>query len=642
MPTATAEPKLTRDEKIAKAEQLGWRYAYGSLIPPLYDTRGIPRGQRPDWMVEAFCCRAKKDWNGKLAVEEGVKTKGHLGFIEHFKRFVSCIWNEKNPVLAFEWNPHAERIVDELFVPGRKFLGIAGHKSSSKTETLAIICVALFLISPHNTKCIMTAKTLKAAKGRNWGRMILAWNAAISFFGRGDHEVGEKLVPGVLLDGIIEFRNGSFRSATSGIELVASEQGGTKKAADKIVGAKQVDGVLFVNAEELATLPHGIVETCRDNLAVNDGFLFAGPFNPRDLYDGAMLVAKPKDGWESITVDDDGWETELGYCIHFDGLKSPNVTAREGDRMWKGLYSRKDLEWDEKTHYGQNSSGFWQFVRGFWPPSGALDCIYSGQEIVTYLGDKKPGKEWVWLEPPQKVAGLDPAYVGGGDRAAAYFGFCGLASVLGQTKLVASFDEYEILADDVTKGQDKPRQVAESYKMACETRGIPIQNAGVDVTGAASFASLLRMVWGEGFLEVNFAESASDAQIADTDSRPANEVYFNKRSELWYSGKPLLRSGQLKGIGPDLASELCTCMFRVIGDKTCVEKKEDMKKRTGFSPDIAESALVMLQVCRERLGLVSNERARKSPVESMSEDDYLKWVRQIQDCRNESLAFEWP
>jgi hypothetical protein len=159
------------------------------------------------------------------------------------------------------------------------------------------------------------------------------------------------------------------------------------------------------------------------------------------------------------------------------------------------------------------------------------------------------------------------------------------------------------------------------------------------VTGAASFASLLKMVWGDGFLEVNFAEAASDTAISDTDSNLASDDYYNKRSELWYSGKPLLRSGQLKGIGPDLASEMSTCMYRVIGGKTFVEKKEDMKKRTGFSPDIAESAWVCLAVARERFGLVSNERSKNSSKE-MSNDQFRQWAEQISGVKCKYLEFE--
>lgn len=314
--------------------------------------------------------------------------------------------------------------------------------------------------------------------------------------------------------------------------------------------------------------------------------------------------------------------------------------------MQKGLYGREDLLWDEKTHHGQNTPGFWQFVRGFWSPLGAEAAIYSGQEIMVYHADRHCGNGWSWMDVPVGVAGLDPAFVGGGDRAVAYEGKLGLAQGEDrQTKLVLEFIGYEVLAGDVTKGHDKPRQVAEAYREFCEKRGIAIRNVGVDVTGQTSFGSLLRGVWGDGFLEVVFSESASDAQISDTDSKPASEAYVNKRSEVWYSAKPLIRSGQIKGIDPDMASEICSCTFKVVGGgKTAVERKEDMKKRTGFSPDIAEAAWVMLQVARERLGLVSTERARKAGGSGQgagwSDEDFVKWAEGLRGARVEDLQFE--
>lgn len=536
--------------------------------------------------------------------------------------------------------------MDELFVEGRKFLGIAGGKNSGKTETLACIAVALFLIDPKNTKCFMTAKTKQIAQGRNWGRVKLFWDAAICYLGslyaqKGQdvRAIGEQLIPGVLKEGIIEYRDGKFRDSTSGIELVASEQGQQKKAAEKLQGAKKLNGTLFVDAEELAMLPHGLVETCRDNLAVNEGFKFAGPFNPIHYFDGAMLVAQPKNGWESITVDDDGWETSLGYCIHFDNLKSPNVLA--GQDIWKGLYGKENLLWDEKTNNGQNTPGFWQQVRGFWSPMGAEAAIYSGQEIMLYHADRHVKNGWWWVETPKKLAGLDPAFVGGGDRAVVYFAHLGLAQFEdGSRRTVLEFIEYKILAGDVTKGHDKPRQVAESFKTECESRGVPINNTGVDLTGAASFGSLLRTIWGDGFLSVDFSESASDAQISETDEEVAREGYINKRAELWYSGKPLIRSQQLKGIDPDLASEICSCTFKSVNGKIAVEKKEDMKKRTGRSPDVAEGAWVTLQVAREVFGLVSTEKVRKANGNTEADDAYGKWLDALRATRAPDLEFQ--
>lgn len=631
MPALATEitPAELLANRIEVAEAAGYRYAYGSLFPPVYDAKGNPRGLMPDWMVEAHCCRATGH-SKKMKLVEGLRPKEYQGFVEHFKKFIAIVWGPDNQVLHLQFNPNCLRIIDEIFVEGRKFTAIAGHKNSSKTETIAVVAVALFLISPRNTKCVATSLTLGAAKAKIWGRIQMAWNAATKFF-------GEENMPGVETDKIIQYRDGNFKTATAGLELIAGEQKQSKQSLEKLQGMKQEN--VFIAADELATLAHGIVETCRDNLTGNPNFRFCGSFNPNTYFDASRLVAEPKAGWESITVDSDGWETNLGYCIHFDGVRSPNVVA--GEVIWKGLYNRQQLMSDREFHRGENTATFWSQIRGFWSPVGAQDAIYSGHEIMTYHGDRHKGNGWHWADEAIKLAGLDPAFVGGGDRAVAYHAQLGDALFEdGSRRRILEFIEYKELAEDVTKGHDKPRMVCDMFREQCETWGVPVQNTAVDVTGAASFGSLLRTRWGDGFLEVKFSESASDAPISDTDSRPAKEEYQNKRAELWFSGKPLLRSQQLKGIDPDLAAEICSCTFHKVGGKVVVESKEDMKKRTGRSPDVAESAWVVLQLARERFDLLSTEKARGKAVDQWSDDQFRKWAEQIAGVKIEPLVFE--
>lgn len=632
---------MTREEKIERGVRDGYTYAYGSLFKPHKDAAGRVRGPQLPWQIEAHILRADKPWGslprpyGKLVLEDDERPKEYMGYVEHLKRFISLIWHEKNTMLAFEWNPNACRIVEELFVEGRKFLGIAGHKSSSKTETLAVLCVALFLIDPTKTKCIATSYTLQTGEGKIWGRIKLAWHAACEATG------GETEMPGKLRDSegkiVYKLPNGHFDD-TRGIELIAGEQSKTKKSSARLQGVKAK--LVFIAADELATLSHAIVKTCKENVATsNDNVKFAGSFNPDNYYDGAMEVAKPKAGWGSITVDSEGWETELGYCIHFDGLKSPNVVA--GRIVWKGLYNREQCRQDTEWYGGEKTAGFWMMIRAFWSPDGKSDAIYSGQEIERYHGDRGLGKGWWWVEPPTKVAGLDPAYRPGGDRAAAYAGEVGQAEFEDRSRrLIFHFTEYKILCEDVTRGTDKPRQVAEAFRDFCEERGILVQNTGVDCTGAAAFGSLLRMVWADGFSEIIFSESPSDAPISDTEHIGADKRYGRRDAELWYSGKVLLRSQQIKGIHPDMADEMCNRTCREIGDKIYLEKKEDMKARTGKSPDIADAGFCCLDVARQKFGLASTEKARKGSAQEMSESDFMKWVEQIQGCRNPYLQFE--
>ena len=68
-------------------------------------------------------------------------------------------------------------------------------------------------------------------------------------------------------------------------------------------------------------------------------------------------------------------------------------------------------------------------------------------------------------------------------------------------------------------------------------------------------------------------------------------------------GVEFLRAGQLKGINADLARELCSRKYSTMsGGKLVVEPKKDMKARMGKSPDLADAACLMLDLCRHRLG----------------------------------------
>ena len=99
-----------------------------------------------------------------------------------------------------------------------------------------------------------------------------------------------------------------------------------------------------------------------------------------------------------------------------------------------------------------------------------------------------------------------------------------------------------------------------------------------------------------------------------TDSRPSKEVYVNKVSEIWFVGREYMQSGQIKGISPPLARELCARSYVTKQKgKIQVETKAEMKKRTGKSPDLGDSALICLFVARQRLGMSSSARAASDP-----------------------------
>jgi len=169
------------------------------------------------------------------------------------------------------------------------------------------------------------------------------------------------------------------------------------------------------------------------------------------------------------------------------------------------------------------------------------------------------------------------------------------------------------LKSDITK-KDEPLnyQIARQFKAVCLENGVRITHAGTDSTGGGGpFADILSVEWGTGFYRCYFGGSPTDRPASSADPRPGKEAYYDRVSEIWGTGKELIRTGQLKGLYTDLINELTARLYenvkRASGSCIAVEPKRKMNARTGHSPDIADAALGLVDLCRERLGLDSVE-----------------------------------
>jgi hypothetical protein len=107
----------------------------------------------------------------------------------------------------------------------------------------------------------------------------------------------------------------------------------------------------------------------------------------------------------------------------------------------------------------------------------------------------------------------------------------------------------------------------------------------VDVTGGlgAGPCDLLKS-WGYNAIPVNSSAKAKD-----------EEQYKNVRSELWFDQRERTRTKRLdlsrlrKDIRERLERELSAPKYKAPGQKV-VEDKATMKKRLGYSPDLADGA----------------------------------------------------
>ena len=532
---------------------------YGYLFPP----------GTAAWAIELFCYS-----RGAL---DGTPAE------DNFRRAAQIFFTKKTS--PFIWHPWADDMLYECC--HSPFVGFAGCGSSGKSDFMAVWILLNWLAAPFQTLGLLTSTSIRDSKKRVWGAVQRYWPAI------------QPIAPAKLTDtptpAIYVIKNG-VRLEQAGIYLIPAEAKKTSEVTGKMRGMK-ADRV-FLAADELSELSHALIDTAISNLSNNAILHICAASNPTSYYDPFGKFAEPKDGWTSISVNDDRWETKLGgVCLHFDAMRNPNYLERENTwpiQKWEKIEEARD-------RLGEDSPLFWRDYRGFWAPQGTSNTIYSESEIIRFGGDRPP----LWLRQPTRIAGIDPSFVSGGDRCVLYIGSYGTNRDGAEQ---VSFDKFFFIEEDAGNSEPRTFQVARKISAILHEYGVDPYNLGVDVTGGGvPFCDALATVLGSNeFLRVHFGGSATDRPVSVYDSTKANEKYANRVTELWFGAKELLQNGQLRGITPDLAQEMTARNYETKKSgsmKVLVESKREMKSRTGKSPDIADAAFVMLDTVRERFGL---------------------------------------
>lgn len=568
------------------------RVKYGLTFNPIMDVKGNPVAAKPDVLIEKDILRNYEQYKDLPGAQL-------MTWEEHFKVFVSIIWDNPNTRYRFTWNPYAERILAN--VRNHRFLGVSGHASSGKSQFGAIWAIANFLIDPETTKVLITSTSLQESRMRIWGVVEKYWSEAETLFAPMGGLPGKLVTSSGKITGNINGRSDDL----IGLALIAGGKGNDGDASTKI-GFKA--GKLILVADELPLLTHKLYDAAT-NLLSNDGFQMLATGNLTSVFDPFGLFTEPENGWDSVTEDDLEWKTRIGgYCIRFDGEKSPNVIA--GREIYKGLLTQTGLD-EIRAKFGERSPGFYRMVKSFPCPTGAIDTIYSEPELVSRLCGHR---DTPWLRRPTPIAFLDPSFSKGGDAAAASFGLIGEAQINGKTIQVLEKTETMDLMMKVEaqhKTKDRNEQLADLFIAECERRGIAIHDRGVDATGGGDpFATILAMKMGHGFQLVSFSGAASDMPVSATDKRKGKDRFGNRVSELWYVGKEFVASGQIRGLDPATMREMCDRTYKELGNKVYVEPKADMKKRTGGrSPDRADSWVGLIEIARRRYKFTAAARA---------------------------------
>jgi len=493
---------------------------------------------------------------------------------QHMKHCIQMLWpwaykgwNDWSEMCLWAWTDYNE-------------IGTTGCAAAGKTFTFTMLSLVEYLAKPHATRLALTSTTVPSLRGRIWAEVMNFAQPCVPLFGLNVVDSATK----------IQFKKGDDRNA---VIALAVDSGSVEQAVGKLQGVHPERMVIIVD-EAAQTQP--AIFSARANLQVGTSlYRFVAIANASSQFDAHGQFCQPKNGWSTISVEDEHWETKTGICLHFDGLKSPNIKA--GKTLFPKLFAQENVDTIRKNH-GENSLEWHSYVRGFWPPSGVRNTVLDAATIQ----EGKAQENVIWQGGDiVTIAALDPAFTSGGDDCMLRIGKIGTA-VDGE-KALLSVEKIKIQLED-SISSPLFYQVADKTIDQLIRHGVRPECFGLDSTGAgAGIADIISQRWKSGFKRVSFAGAATDDVVSVEDDRPANKVYGNRVSQLWGQVAKLVQSGRVRGLDDETAQQFCTRTYQLRNERIVVESKIDMKKRTnGQSPDAADAFAILCDVYVAQVG----------------------------------------
>lgn len=515
----------------------------------------------------------------------------------HFCRAVDIIWNYKGSKTPFMWHPWALLMIQDAFKYKR--LAVTSGGSGGKTDVFAIYALVWWIANPYKNVILVNTTTLKDSMGRIWGRIVRYFN------GIGGQPPG-KLVASAHAIKSVDPKTGTTLEEY-GIRLFAGEPAKAADSSKAIRGQKHgPGGKIIVILDEAAELGPGIVNTFEENITQNPNHQLVALANANSPFDTFGQICEPKEGgWDAYLPEWDEWEGKGAHVRRINIELSPNIT--ENKVIYPFLMTREMLE-EKREKLGVNSKAYWRGVLGAFLLDGDEQNIYSPAELL------KIPKECVWQGIPTKVGALDISFTAGGDKSVFIVGKIGVC-VDGKKRL--QFTKVYYLNEDVkNRTVDRTTQIINQVRQICADEGIAPENLAYDATagGGKTFGDAMWSQWSNRPLRVDFGGKASDRPVSAADREKSSVRFANRVSELWGCGKEFIRCDQLRDIPKTMAEEMCSRRYHDTkamdgGSKIRVESKVEMKKRINKSPDESDAGFILIELCRERHGLSSIDKA---------------------------------
>ena len=554
------------------------------------------------------------------------------GLLYHFVQLETLLWPHKN------WNRWSELVL-ETYLQYRS-IGCIGPASSGKSFCFATDSLADYYCFSDSTTILLCSTTREMLEQRIWGEV------------KKHHLMAKKVrswIPGHIEESRQRIVTATKDADVEGIDVrngilgVPALLGGSYAGLGSFAGVKNKRVRLI--ADELHLLPRVFVDAI-SNLDKNLDFKAAGLGNPKDTTDALGIMCEPSSelgGWDGGIDQNPGtktWPTRRpqGICIQLPGSDSPNLDGKLGIP----LITQADIDRDV-AFYGTDSIWVTMMDEGKMPRGQGSRRVLTRNMAVKNKAMDQP----VWRNSNRtRIACLDAAYKGvGGDR-------CVYAEMEYGDEINSFENDIGTEVAEVLVNQAVPKIPIRPIIMLLKTEIIPIQGQGKDEAEEqiaeyvishceASGISQDKFFYDSGMrtglvsafarrgwissVSIDCGGPASEKSVSEQIPMPCKDYYFNYVTEMWYSVRHIVESGQFRGMTEDVLMEFCQREWGMAGkNKIQVEPKADMKLKTGRSPDLADCVSVGIEGAR-RLGFIIKNLGKQIVVHR---GDWLKGTRE--------------
>ena len=577
-----------------------------------------------DVEIEIKCIQKGGQWtkpNGDIA---------GMGNFHHYRELQSLLWPEDD---HHTWS---DLILREVLK--NRITAVLGPKDSSKTHSMSKFGLCDYMCFPNETLILMSSTDLRGLELRVWGDVKDLFRRAKDRFAWLPGKAVDHL-HGIFTDdlgGDDEIRN--IRRGILCVPCIGSDN--RWKGLGSLIGIKQKRRRLL--ADEMQLMEASYFDALA-NLNKGD---FKGVFvgNPIGENDPLDKISEPLEGWDAHPepTKTETWTNRFpeGMTINLVGSDSPNF--HEPKNRYPYLVNEDDIEYIKKV-WGPESYEMYNQALGIRKPGLDIAKVITRDMCRTFGAHENA----IWANDNRtKIYAIDAAY--GGDRCVA--GWCEWGEDV-NGKQVIRVRPPSIVPISVNAPQIPEDQIAAFIAQDCVQNGIAPSRVFHDSTGRGSLGTAISRIWSADTNPVEFGGSATerpvcsdlyvwDEKLQTRRLKRCDEHYEKFVTELWFSVRYAIEGQQIKELPQDVMDEGCSRKW-VPGknNRKCLEKKEDVKSRTGKSPDLFDWLSIIVEGAR-RLGF--NIARLENKERQIAEDHaWKKHLRRQSEQLRRSYALDY-